>query len=137
MSERRGTPREESQEQGVSIIAKSLAPQIGSAQDSLIEQRIDERKFANLDPKVQQASIYFLYRGTVDKVRFFDFMVGNHFVTSQAINGLGKRQVLQAISAAAGNRGLEVAEKPNLLARNLWSRDWKSKAVQEGKVPVE
>jgi len=137
MSERRGTPREESQEQGVSIIAKALAAQLGSDQAHLIEQLIDERKFANLEPKVQQSSIYFLYRGEVDKIRFYDFMVNNHLVTSQAMNGLGKRQVLQAISAAAGNRGLEVAEKPNIIARNFTNRDWKSKAVAEGKVPVE
>jgi hypothetical protein len=122
---------------GVSIIAKALAPQLGSAQGHLSEGQIDERKFAMLNEMTQPSLGYFKFRARVDKVRFWGHLVEWELVSSQALNGLGKRQVLQAIQAAAGTKSLEVAEKPNILARNLTQRDWKSKAIEQGKTPIE
>jgi len=48
----------------------------------------------------------------------------------------------QNILKALGNlRGIpapkEIARKPNILARNLWNRDWKEKAIEEGKEVVQ
>jgi hypothetical protein len=117
---------------GVSIIAKALAPQLGSAQGHLSEGQIDERKFAMLNEMTQPSLGYFKFRARVDKVRFW-----GHLVEWELVSRLGKRQVLQAIQAAAGTKSLEVAEKPNILARNLTQRDWKSKAIEQGKTPIE
>ena len=129
--------QKKTEDTGVSIIAKNLAPQIGSKQVALAEGEIDERKFAQLNECTQPALGYFAYRGEIDKIRFWDYIVNWELVSSQALNGLGKRQVLQAIQAAAGTKSLEYAERPNLLARNLWKRDWKKDAMEKGQVPVE
>lgn len=134
MTERSNEKKEDT---GVSIIAKALAPQLGSAQDSLVKGDIDERKFAVLNELTQPALGYFKFRAKVDKARFWGHVVDWELTSSQAIGGLRARQVLQAIEAAAGSKSLEVAEKPNILARNITDRHWKEKATKEGKLVVE
>lgn len=132
------TRKEEKKEDtGVSVIAKALAPQLGSAPRILKEMEFDERKYAVLNEMTQPALGYFKFRAKVDKHRFWEHIVDWELTSSQSINGLRARQVLQAIEAAAGSKTLEVAEKPNIIARNITNRDWKGKALREGKVPIE
>ena len=138
MSER---PRrkEETPEDPVVTVAKALAPQMGSDPKHLSKQEIDQRKFAVLNEPCQAAMGHFSYRAKVDKIRYFEEMLEWELSTTPSIGGLGRRQVIQTVAAAAGvGKGvLDVAEKPNILARNLTQRDWKEKAAKEGKVTVE
>ena len=138
MSER---PRKEDAkpEDPVVTVAKALAPQMGSDPKHLSKQEIDQRKFAVLNELTQAAMGHFYYRANVDKIRYYQHMLGWELNTTPSVGGLARRQVIQTVAAAAGvGKGVfEVAEKPNVLARNITRRDWKEKATQEGKVVVE
>jgi len=151
MSERRGR-REEQKEDAVITVAKALAPQMGSSPKFLSEQEIDQRKFAVLNEYTQAALAYFNWRGGGQKyktrkgeiktrrgIRFWRNLVDWELNTSPSLGGLGRRQIIQETAAAAGvGKGVfEVAQKPNVLARNITSRDWREKATQEGKVVQE
>ena len=138
MSKRRDR-REEPKEDAVVTVAKALAPQLGSDPKHLSKQEIDQRKFAVLNEPCQAALGHFYYRSEIDKVRYFTYMIAWELTTTPSIGGLGRRQVIQETAAAAGvGKGvLEVAQKPNVLARNITRRDWREKATQEGKVVQE
>lgn len=124
-------------ESGSSVVAKALAPQLGSSPRILGTHRIDERKMAVLNDMTQTALGYFAYRGKIDKVRFFRWISGWELVSSQAVGGLARRHILQAISASSGVTVAEVAGRPNIIARNISNRNWKANAVREGKVVVD
>lgn len=124
-------------ESGSSVVAKSLAPQLGSSPRILGKHQIDERKMAVLNDMTQTALGYFAYRGKVDKVRFYRWISGWELVSSQAVGGLARRHILQAISASSGVTVAEVAGRPNILARNISNRNWKQNAIREGKVVVD
>lgn len=121
------------EESGSSIVARAIAPQLASAPTFLVQQLIDERKLAVLNELVATALGYFSYRGSIDRVRFYAYIADWELVASQAIGGLARRHILQAIANSSGVSSQQIAERPNILARNVWRRDWKSKAVQEGK----
>ena len=130
-------PQQAREQSGSAVVSASLAPQLGSSPKILSRQSIDERKMAVLNELTQTSLGYFNYRGHVDKVRFFRWISEWELISSQAVNGLARRHILQAISAASGVTVTEVAGQPNMLARNLWARNWKEKAVRDGKVVVE
>lgn len=119
------------------VVAQQLVPQMGSDNIHLVKQVIDQRKFAVLSEATQAALGYFQYRAVVDHMRFWDHVVEWELNTTPSIGGLGRRQVIQTIQAASGGRPVEVAEKPNILARNITNRQWKEKAAREGKMVVE
>lgn len=133
--------KEANPESGVSIVGQALAPQLASDNTFLVRQLIDQRKLAVLNPYTQAAMAYFAYRGDPEKddVRFFSHIVNFELNSSPSIGGLGRRQVIQAIAAAAGGggRALDVASRPNIIARNVYNRDWKKNALEKGEVPVE
>lgn len=119
------------------VVAQELVPQMGSDNVHLVKQIIDQRKFAVLSEPTQAALGYFQYRAVVDKVRFWEHVVEWELNTTPSVGGLGRRQVIQTIQAASGGRPVEVAEKPNVLSRNITNRNWKEKAAKEGKMVVE
>jgi len=140
MSERRERRRREQdgREDPIVTVAKALAPQMGSDPKHLGKQEIDQRKFAVLNEATQAAMGHFKYRAEVDGIRYFEFMLDWELNTTPSIGGLARRQVVQTIAAAAGvGKGVfDVAERPNVLARNITRRDWKEKAAKDGKVVV-
>ena len=119
------------------VVAQQLVPQMGSDNIHLVKQRIDQRKFAVLSEATQAALGYFQYRAQVDHVRFWDHVCEWELNTTPSVGGLGRRQVIQTIQAASGGRPVEVADRPNILARNISNRAWKEKAAKEGKMVVE
>lgn len=148
MSER-GRRKGETSEEPATTVAKALAPQMGSDPKHLGKQEIDQRKFAVLNEYTQAALAYFNWRGggqpyktrkgeikTRRGIRFWRNLVDWELNTSPSLGGLGRRQVIQTVAAAAGvGKGvLEVAERPNVLSRNITQRNWKEKATKEGKV---
>jgi len=119
------------------VVAQTLIPQLGSDNLHLTKQIIDMRKYAVLSEPTQAALGYFDYRADVDKIRFWKHVVDWELNSTPSIGGLNRRQNIQAIGAATGARPVEVAEKPNVLARNITNRQWKEKAAREGKMVVE
>lgn len=124
-------------EAGVATVAKKLAPQLASDQRHLQKLIIDERKLAVLNDYTQVSVGYFLYRGQVDEIRFWNYIANWELVSSQAIDGRGRTDILNAVAYAASGKPQVVAKKPNVLARHTYARNWKAEAAQEGKVVVE
>jgi hypothetical protein len=128
-------------ESGVVVVGQALAPQLASDNTYLTRSMIDQRKLAVLNPYTQAAMAYFALRGDPkgDNVRFFHHMVEFELNSSPSLGGLGRRQIIQAITAAAGGggQGLDVASRPNIIARNVYNRDWKKKALEKGEIPTE
>lgn len=133
----RPSPQKSSSETGSVIVAKELAGQLGSDPRHLGQQLIDERKLAVLNEYTATALGYFAYRGDVDKQRFWNHIVGWELVSSQAIDGRGRRDILTALANTSGIQTHEVARKPDILSRNITKRDWKQKAEASGKTVVE
>lgn len=133
----RPAPSKAANETGGVIVAKTLAPQLLSDSRHLGQGIIDERKTAVLNEFTATALGYFSYRATVDKQRFWGHLVGWELVASQGIDGRGRRDALTALANASGVSTSELAKAPNLLARNIWNKDWKEKAEKEGKTVVE
>ena len=119
------------------VVAKKLAGNLGTAPEISAQMRIDERKFAVLDDLTLAALSHFSYRHTYDGVRYWGHITEWWLTGSQGIGGLGRRHVLQALANSSGVQSVDKAKQPNVLARNIWDRNWKGKAESEGKVVDE
>ena len=133
----RPQPPSTKSEQGSVIVAKHLAPQLGTDPEYLGQGRWDERKVAVLNDLTVSALSHFSFRNVYDGVRYWGHICEWELTGSQGIGGLGRRHMLQAIAASSGVQSIEKAEKPNAIARNLWARGWKDKAEKEGKMVEE
>lgn len=125
------------EESGLSILAKALGPQMASELIFLLKGRVDARKLAVLSEPVQASLGHFNYRAHVDKIRYYEWIMDWELASSVSIGGLGRKQIIQTIEASAGVHVPEIASQPNIFSRNIWKRDWKARAMREGKVPVE
>lgn len=123
-----------SQETGSVIVAKALAAQLASNLDFLFKGLIDERKLAVLNELEITALNHFEYRNEVDGIRYWGYIVEGERVGSQGKDGIGRRHILTALANTSGIQAIDKAEKPNVVARNLWDRGWKEKAAAQGKV---
>lgn len=124
-------------EEGGVIVAKVLAPQLGT--DPLMRSRMqnDELKMGVLDYPILLSALHFIRRGEHDGVGYYlDFFTGLLRGTV-GINGRGRKDVLQAMSNISGHSTAEIAKKPNILARNTWNKDWKQKAEDKGQTVNE
>lgn len=143
------TPKKEDSQ---SVVAKTLAPQIGSSNKVLVQQDIDQRKFAVLNEKQRAVLAYFEFRGGAKHMfredgeqsqrrgnRFWNHVVDWELNATPSTNGLRARQVIQALAAerGEGKEAFDVAHKPGLISRNITDRDWKEKAMKEGKAVPE
>lgn len=133
----RPQPPQKIKEEGSVIVAKALAEQLGTSPEIKGEQRIDERKMAVLDDVTLAALSHFSYRYVYDGVRYWGHITEWWLTGSQGIGGLGRRHILQALANTSGVQSVDKAKSPNVLARNVWDRNWKEKAESEGKVVEE
>jgi hypothetical protein len=134
MPNMRPQPPSSVKEEGSVIVAKGLAEQLGTSPELKAEMRIDERKMAVLSDTTLAALSHFSYRFVYDGVRYWGHITEWWLTGSQGIGGLGRRHILQALANTSGVQVMDKAEKPNAVARNIWDRNWKKKAEQEGKV---
>lgn len=130
----RPQPPGTSKEEGSVIVAKALSEQLGTSPEIKAEMRIDERKMAVLTDTTLAALSHFSYRFVYDGVRYWGHITEWWLTGSQGIGGLGRRHILQALANTSGIQVMDKAEKPNAVARNIWDRNWKKKAEDEGKV---
>lgn len=133
----RPQPPTKIKEEGSVIVAKALSEQLGTSPEIKAEQRIDERKMAVLDDVTLAALSHFSYRYTYDGVRYWGHITEWWLTGSQGIGGLGRRHILQALANTSGVQSVDKAKSPNVIARNVWDRNWKEKAESEGKVVEE
>lgn len=122
---------------GATIVAMALAGQLGSAPKYLAKMLIDERKFTYMNDYTLTAYNYLDYRGKIDGIRFWDHFVDWELVGAQGVDGRGSRRALQALANTSGINPMEKAEKPNVVARNIWKRGWRREAEDKGKFVEE
>lgn len=134
MPNQRPQPPSKIQKQGNVIVAEELAGQLGTSPELKAEMRIDERKMAVLDDGTLAALSHFSYRHAYDGVRYWGHITEWWLTGSQGIGGLGRRHILIALANTSGVSTMEKADKPNVLARNLWNKDWKQKAEEKGQI---
>jgi len=53
------------------------------------------------------------------------------------VGGLARRHMLQALANTSGVQVEERTKKPNVIARNIWNKDWREKALARGENPEE
>lgn len=137
MPSNRPQPPQKVKEEGNVIVAKALAEQLGTSPELKQQMRIDERKMAVLQDGTLASLSHFSYRFVYDGVRYWGHITEWWLTGSQGIGGLGRRHILQALANTSGIQSVDKANKPNAIARNIWDRNWKQKAEQEGKVVDE
>lgn len=135
MSERRDTHQVTLD--GTAKLAESLGPQLGSDFKTIAKGERDINIFAYIGPGEHIALVHFGYRGDVDKNRYFKYFTDTYKALSQSVEGKGSKRTIDALMAASGSRMPEVVKQPNVLARNIWNRDWEEKAQRDGKVVVK
>ena len=122
------------------IVAEQLSVELGSDFATKAKAVVDRRLMAVLDPPVQAALGYFDFRAKHHGVKFWGHVVEWELVSSPAIKGRARREVIQALAASKGAIGsqiFDVAKKPGWFARHFTNRDWKEKAEREGKIVEE
>lgn len=123
---------------GSVIVAEKLAEQMGTSPEIKQMMRIDERKFAVIGDLTLAALSHFSYRYAYDGVRYWGHVVEWWLTGSQGVGGIGRKHVLQLMANSSGVQTTDKAKKPNVVARNLWNKDWKKKAEMRGEtVPDE
>lgn len=137
MPAQRPQPPSKVKEEGNVIVAKALAEQLGTSPELKAQMMIDERKMAVLNAGTLSALSHFSFRHVYDGIRYWGHITEWELIGSQGIGGLARRHILTALANTSGIQGVEKAKPPNAVARNLWNRDWKQKAEQEGKVVDE
>jgi len=137
MPSTRPQPHSKVKEEGNVVVAKALAEQLGTSPELKAQMQIDERKMAVLNPGTLSALSHFSFRHVYDGIRYWGHITEWELIGSQGIGGLARRHILQALANTSGVQSVEKAAKPNAVARNLWDRDWKKNAEQEGKVVDE
>lgn len=133
----RPPPPSKTTEQGSVIVAKALAPQMGTSPEMLSNMEIDEFKFGVLDEGTLCSLSHFDYRARIDGIRYWGHFVPLWLRGSQGVSGLARRHVIQLHANTSGVQNVETAKKPNALARNLWNRNWKEKAESKGEIVDE
>lgn len=128
----RPQPPQKVKEEGSVIVAKALAEQMGTSPEIKQQMRIDERKFAVIGDQTLAALSHFSYRYVYDQIRYWGHITEWWLTGSQGIGGLGRKHVLQLMANSSGVQSVDKAKKPNVIARNIWNKDWQKKAEMRG-----
>lgn len=124
-------------EQGSVIVAKALAEQLATSPEMKARLLNDELKLAVLDYPTMVALGHFSRRYVHDGIGYYGHISNWILRGTQGIGGRTRNDIIKALGVTSGIQSVEVAKKPNIVARSLWRRDWKSKAESEGKEVVE
>ncbi len=121
------------------IAEEKIAPQIGTDPQHMIEtNEYDDRIFSNLN------DLEILAHSLIETIpaksggRAYQKFAYMHRKLKRSKSGWNMNSVLRALAFIRGVEPRdEVARKPNVIARNLWDRSWRAKAMEDGKVPEE
>jgi hypothetical protein len=121
------------------IAEEKLSPQIGSSPAHMTKtQEYDIRILTNLNP-LEVAWITFAHQ-MPDHAggRIFKEFAGTYMYLKRSQAGWTTKNILTALANLRGaQQPRDIARKPNILSRNITNRDWKEKAVEEGKEIVQ
>lgn len=127
-------------EEDLETEGQSLADQLGSGSRFLAQGVVDMRKLTYLCdptsiPKTFKHALYWTtYNDVINEEKDFSEAISDNFLhLLNGIRGRGQRMILQAETVKHGGT-IDVRhelEKPNILARNLWNRDWEEKQKRD------
>ena len=122
-------------EDGQTVISKKLAIQLGTAPRIIMSGDFDDYKLGNFTSIASAlAIVHFERRGIHDGVGYYDFISQRMKSVFIGFNGRGRNDILKlaAYTNPGGTSVMEKAQKPNVIARNLFNRSWKQKAQNQG-----
>jgi hypothetical protein len=122
-------------EDGQGIIAKKLAVQLGTAPAIIVKQEFDDYKLGNFTSVPSAlACAHFERRGIEDGVGYYAFISNRMKSIFIGVNGRGRNDILKlaAYTNPGGSASLDPAKKPNVIARNLFRRNWENDAQRKG-----
>jgi hypothetical protein len=133
----RPQPPNKFREQGSLVVAKILAPQLGTDPRMRAQLLNDELKMGVFDYPILFAGLHFLNRAEVDGVEYYGYFFRGLFRGTQGIGGRARKDVLQLASNISGSSAQTIAKKPNIIARNTWNKNWRKKAENKGEIVDE
>ena len=121
------------------IAEEVLTPQIGTFPDIITETgRYDDRILSRIN------SIEALWMSIVELIpeygggRMWKKFGYVYRMLKRSEGGWTTQNIIKALGNLRGSpMHREIARKPNILARNLWNRDWREKATEEGKEVIQ
>lgn len=121
------------------IAEEKLVPQLGTNPEHIAQtNKFDDLILSNLNPtEVAWTTLSHM----IPKTHGGDFFQGIaeiYLRSKRSQHGWTSNNIIKVTGNLRGIPGpTEIARKPNILARNLWARDWKEEAVEEGKAVVQ
>ena len=120
------------------IAEEKLVPQLGTDPEHISQtNRFDGLILSNLNPvevawTTLASMIPRAYGG-----QFYEKVVNTYLRGKRSQHGWTSKNIISVTGNLRGIPGpVEIARKPNVLARNIWDRDWKERALEEGKEVV-
>ena len=115
---------------GAGITASILSPQLGSDAEVLARGKTDMRRLTVIQKEDLTNLIYMKLRAR--KSRLFATIYDEILNLNVSIGGRGRRDIIRMEGVSKGGMVNVEAEiqKPGLLARNTWNRDWERKELE-------
>lgn len=119
---------EESMAPPPDMVGQSLAPQLGTDSMDLGMGKTDMRRLTIIPRELLMPVLYGEIRAQKSQTWFVVLDVLKNW--SVAIGGRGRRDIIRMEQVSRGSGGVNVeaeieSSKPNILARNVYDRDWK------------
>jgi hypothetical protein len=116
----------------------SLGNQLGSDGLTLQRAKVDMMRLSILTSVDPFTMPYFLNHPNKYYAKAWANAIENRLNLSVAVEGIARNQIIKVIGASKGIAQKNEAKEPGLIGRLITQRDWKEKAVMQGKeIPEE
>lgn len=115
---------------GAGITASILSPQLGSDEAILAQGKTDMRRLTVIQKDDIPRLLYMKLRSK--KSTLFATLYDEILNLNVSIGGRGRRDIIRMENVSKGGVANVEAEiqKPGLIARNTWNRDWERKELE-------
>ena len=117
---------------GPEITANNLSFQLGTAPEQLAQAQIDYILLSVLDGRDFPFMMYASIRA--QKSRVWAMLLELYPKLTIGRNGRGRRDLIRAMAVSQGglaNVESEIQQKPGVLSRNIWNRDWRKDSEKD------
>lgn len=118
-------------ETGASVVASSLAPQLGSDMRDVARGQIDMRRLTVIENKDIGVLLYCKIRGR--KSRVWEELYESLINLKVSIGGRGRRDIIRMEAVSRGGPAAVESEiqRPGWFSRNVLDRDWRQQQAEE------
>lgn len=131
MGEQRQMTMDAYTETGASVVASSLAPQLGSDMHDVARGRIDMRRLTVIDDKDIGVLLYAKIRARKSRVwkEIYEMLLN----LKVSVGGRGRRDIIRMEAVSRGGPAAVEAEiqRPGWITRNVLDRQWRERQMEE------